>query len=307
MELKCESCQVILVKAQKKFCSRECFYKNRIGQTHSSETKKAIALSNSKPFCESRKKNLSLAKQKKIPLHLKKSLSNYLQFSFLSHQLLRKHFKLTYNVYHRWVKEILEENPFLKEIENSRTSFTYKIWSIENLMWLSNNLKSHTVDEIKRELKLKIHKNNLVKLCLNWFGDVPKGYGEKGSYCNSDFFSQPERIFNEWLLSCGIEPFHNVYLKIDNKRFWVDFIINNKIYVEVHGDYWHGNPVKYKETELNEWQLERRKSDKIKRELILKTTPSIYYFEIWEKDIVEDSEKYQKIKNEILCILQKVK
>lgn len=42
----------------------------------------------------------------------------------------------------------------------------------------------------------------------------------------------------------------NVYLKIEDKRFIVDGLINNVVY-EFLGDFWHGHPVKYDKDKIN--------------------------------------------------------
>ena len=37
---------------------------------------------------------------------------------------------------------------------------------------------------------------------------------------------------------------------INQKTYFPDFMINDKYYIEVYGDYWHANPIKYNETDF---------------------------------------------------------
>lgn len=62
--------------------------------------------------------------------------------------------------------------------------------------------------------------------------------------------SKPE---TEWLDSLSIPlEYRNIKIKLNNKTFIFDALdpITNTVY-EFHGDYFHGNPKKYKATELN--------------------------------------------------------
>lgn len=92
---------------------------------------------------------------------------------------------------------------------------------------------------------------------------------------------------------------YNEYLKKEyNPR--PDFLLENNKIIEVYGDYWHGNPIKYKATDINKhlkitvekiWEKNKNRIDHIEsfgyKVLIL-----------WEYDIYNNYEKVvQDIKN----------
>lgn len=58
-----------------------------------------------------------------------------------------------------------------------------------------------------------------------------------------------------------------------------DFIIGDKILLEVHGDYWHANPKKYENKKLNDTQLYKIKRDEEKRILWLIIILNIMLYE----------------------------
>lgn len=73
---------------------------------------------------------------------------------------------------------------------------------------------------------------------------------------------------------------------------------NEKILIEVMGDYWHGNPKKYPKNKLNSVQLKVIEKDKLKKKFAESHGFKIYY--IWEDDINHKNFKIlKKIKNEI--------
>lgn len=56
-----------------------------------------------------------------------------------------------------------------------------------------------------------------------------------------------------------------------------------RILIEVHGDYWHGNPKIYKKEELNDIQKKKKIQDEEKYNLAIKHNFKIFY--IWEEEI----------------------
>ena len=101
----------------------------------------------------------------------------------------------------------------------------------------------------------------------------------------------------EYLTGCGIQHKYNFIL--DNK-YQYDFLIEGRIVLEVHGDYWHANPNKYGpgKRAINETQKHHSGKDALKKDYA-ESKGYIYYF-IWETDIrKKDWSKLEEIiKNE---------
>lgn len=93
--------------------------------------------------------------------------------------------------------------------------------------------------------------------------------------------TKPQIIINDLLDSCNIkynneEPF--VYYSVDN------YLIDYNLVIEVMGDYWHANPMKF--NKLNDLQRKNIGRDKAKRTFIDKYY-GIKILYLWEKDILE--------------------
>ena len=96
----------------------------------------------------------------------------------------------------------------------------------------------------------------------------------------------PERLTEEQLIKMNIPYKCN---KIIQKVGQFDFIISDNVLLEVHGDYWHGNPAIYggKKRPLNERQRYKQTRDAEKR--ILATQKGYKLFYIWETDIKNEN------------------
>lgn len=98
----------------------------------------------------------------------------------------------------------------------------------------------------------------------------------------------------EWLDSLFVpQEFRHKTVKINNKKYMVDaYNPYTKTIYEFYGDYWHGNPNKYKSDEIN---LTVKKSfgnlytKTINREVILKNSGYSIIF-IWESDYLKIKE-----------------
>lgn len=93
--------------------------------------------------------------------------------------------------------------------------------------------------------------------------------------------TKPQIIVNELLETNNIkynneEPF--VYYSIDN------YLVDYNLIIEVMGDYWHGNPLKF--NQLNDLQRKNIGRDKAKHTFIQKYY-GINILYLWEKDILE--------------------
>lgn len=110
--------------------------------------------------------------------------------------------------------------------------------------------------------------------------------------------TEPERIFSEMMNE--LEVLFEVQKIIENKIF--DFYIPSKnMIVEVHGDYWHSNPLIYEEKDLNKIQIRNQRND-IFKDILAKGRG--YNIEVvWEHDLKnnyeEQKDRFKKLlKNE---------
>jgi hypothetical protein len=92
--------------------------------------------------------------------------------------------------------------------------------------------------------------------------------------------TNPERKVREWLNENNIE--HTYGARVENRSF--DFRVGNTL-IEVHGDYWHANPLYYGEgkRQLTERQLFKVDVDKLKQNIALRHQLQLVV--IWETEI----------------------
>lgn len=84
-------------------------------------------------------------------------------------------------------------------------------------------------------------------------------------------------------------------------RYRCDFYLpDSNLILETNGDYWHGNPIRYKESEFDEIQRKNIKRDERKFKAAKNAGYSIAY--IWESEIDDHPDKVQKI----LCSLMTI-
>lgn len=94
-------------------------------------------------------------------------------------------------------------------------------------------------------------------------------------------FTKPEIIVYDYIQKLNIIciPQHPMC-----NRFVVDFFIPSlNMVIEVLGDYWHGNPLKYSDDKITEKQLKHRQKDKFKMDYLIKEGYEVHM--IWENDI----------------------
>lgn len=122
--------------------------------------------------------------------------------------------------------------------------------------------------------------------------------------------TKPERQIKEELLKRGhkegIDFIHQY--KFMNK-FMCDFCFpQQKVIVEVYGDFWHANPKKYPEgSPLHQHQIKGKRIDKSKEAYITKVDNiSWTYLVLWESDIKEDVVKCVNQIEEVLAKKKKV-
>jgi very-short-patch-repair endonuclease len=160
----------------------------------------------------------------------------------------------------------------------------------------------------KNEFYRPLHQKNRAKFCCKKCKDkywsevlskTPENQkrlrqqGINAMLSQKNKFTKPEMIVNEYLKQYNIEcfPQHPMF-----NRFVVDFFIPSlNIVIEVLGDYWHGNPLKYIDDKLTEKQLKSREKDKFKNEYLTEKGYEVHM--IWENDIYKQLDKTMEFLN----------
>ena len=88
----------------------------------------------------------------------------------------------------------------------------------------------------------------------------------------------PEREFESIMNELGI-PFEDQ--KILGKKIYDYYLPTRNLIVEVHGDYWHGNPNKFES--MNKMQIRNKKNDIFKKNQAI--NKGFEYEEVWEDDL----------------------
>lgn len=97
--------------------------------------------------------------------------------------------------------------------------------------------------------------------------------------------SAPEEIVETFLKKYNYNFVFQKKISNDEKYYLIDFVVENKIAIEVQGDYWHGNPAIYNEKNLNELQRNMRQRDIEKKEL-METKYNYKVVYLWENDLI---------------------
>lgn len=112
-------------------------------------------------------------------------------------------------------------------------------------------------------------------------------------------FSLSSKKEKEFIDNC-IKPlgfdFDTQYYLKDIKHYCDVFILSKNVIIEFQGDYWHGNPKKYPNNKLNDYQLDRVRKDEILRKYCKDN--SIKLIEIWENDYDNDLNSVKSLLNE---------
>lgn len=97
-------------------------------------------------------------------------------------------------------------------------------------------------------------------------------------------YTKPQLMINNILDNLNIDylnDYNVVYYAIDN------YLVNFNLMIEVMGDYWHSNPIKFDYHNLNKTQLNRIIKDKAKHTYIINQY-GIEVLYLWETDIINN-------------------
>lgn len=115
---------------------------------------------------------------------------------------------------------------------------------------------------------------------------------EKSAAKMSNKMTAPERIFSDMMKELEIEC---ISQKVLGGKIFDFYIPSKNLIVEIHGDYWHANPLIYEGKELNKTQIRNVKNDKYKTVLAKGNGYSFYV--LWEYDL---NNNYEEKKEEFL-------
>lgn len=124
------------------------------------------------------------------------------------------------------------------------------------------------------------------------FSQTPNSH-LKGRGCQECQWKNSSKLEKEWLDSLSIDKkYRNIFIKIDGKLYKFDAYIpeTNTIY-EFYGDFWHGNPDRFKDGDNNRSKVSFSDlyEKTIKREKFLKQK-GFNLISIWEQDFIKNKQ-----------------
>jgi G:T-mismatch repair DNA endonuclease (very short patch repair protein) len=105
--------------------------------------------------------------------------------------------------------------------------------------------------------------------------------------------TKPELIFENLLNDLGVDFIPQTPVNY----YLVDYTVN-KLAFEIHGDYWHGNPLIFNNEKLTKTQIKNINRDKRKKICLEKCGYTVFYF--WEFDLIKNNKICQQKLKEIL-------
>ena len=289
--MKCESCDSTVATGYK-FCSRECYYKSRIGKSiHSNEEKVLRSI-------RTKQQHSSRSLEEKIRINNKISERN--KFKYTEEHVYKLNeildLKLTSSdsilafklgVSKRVLYRIIKENNLTEKFK-ARPKFIIK--QIQNLSIDEQLIFLKDIKKIPWDVmctRYGISKKNLLVIC--------KALGVNHIHKRPiRRETVPEKMVRLILEELGIEFKQEKYLKA--KLFRADFLVGTNKVIEVNGDYYHVNPEVYSHKILTPLQVKNLKNDKLKMDFYKENGFEVLI--VWERDLKFNLEKEkEKIKD----------
>ena len=165
---------------------------------------------------------------------------------------------------------------------------------------IGNKGKKNTEETKRKMSKSKKGKHNLKQIAsLKKFYKTEKGIIRRKKISEIIKKSRAKQIFpikdtsievkiQKFLTQLQIEYFTHKYMHIEHDYQCDIFIpvqkgIMQKTIIECDGDYWHGNPLLYKEGKLNEKQKQQQRKDNIRTQELIKKDFRV--IRLWETEI----------------------
>jgi len=302
----CKQCKKEFNHPSKKriFCSNPCYHESRIGVKLPHYGKKVsdglkLYYTTEKYKTEDReKRNKKIAESNIVKLDEKEII--------LLWEFLRKKYVRNLTIL---IKHISNRNISHKAILNYFKNYPdAKILWEQSIKYLEKHVQKLSIDEWEDLKKLiKEREFDLVgvkyKVFYKTIERIKKFFPESKPINRRGKFSGKEtniKQFIRLILEDNKIPFIREYY-INNNKWIVDFFIKDKLMIEIQGDYWHGNPLVFKEEKLNKIQLKNKLNDINKKNWIIEN--GYLFEEIWEKDI---NETPKKVKEKLLNLCEQI-
>lgn len=280
----------------KKYCSRECQYKDYRGEKK--DRLITICL-----YCDGEFKTL------------KNKLDNG-KSKYCSRSCKDKHQKILYKgennpVFNKkysekhkkfksdLMKEKWKDLEFINKVKDGQSKFL-----LENGFWcgtdeksikkkIETNLERYGVECV---LKLEKYKKIREEICLKKYGKTSLELAREA--LKKTKITNIEGKISKILISKGIkfETQYDLYYSGSKYKTYDFYLKDFNLLIEADGDYWHGNPKKYKMGDLNETQMINKKNDIFKNKLAKENGFKLLRY--WEEDIKRNGFK-NKIFNDI--------
>ena len=277
MKKKCEQCGREFDRYYKnsRFCSKNCWYEfsrgSKIGE-YPEERVLSMVEGKRKAFFKKYEKEVDMLK-KMIDSGFCLSVLNY------SKQL---------NISPSTIKKLMPDISL-----NEKIPQVYQEYNFQDFLKIKKDiLNMVTTKDVKRITSKYRGANNFNERKLYFILT-----GTRFRVANPLLQTVPEAKVEAFLREQGLS--YKKEVSIPNPvggSFRVDFVVDEKMAIEVHGDYWHGNPLVYREENLNETQLNNKMRDVEKLKAMKKMFEKCLI--IWEKEIKNSPEKVKRRINE---------
>ena len=165
-----------------------------------------------------------------------------------------------------------------KAKEHSAETRREQYRSGQRIQWNKGKIWEETYTNFDIERLRKIHQEKMRKMLSD------------GIFSISSMVEK--RFIDECIKPLGID-FNTQYYISDLHHYCDVYIPSKNTIVEFQGDYWHGNPKKYKKEELTEYQLEKiRKDDELRNYC---KDNGLRLIEVWESDFNKDKESINNL------------
>ena len=193
----------------------------------------------------------------------------------------------------------LKQNGSSKCLEKARATSLEK-FGVENassLLEIKEKRKRTNIERFgventfqNEEIKLKIQETNISRY----------GHVNPSAFCPRNIkISKPHFQLSSALLAQGIPHTNEVVVKFENGRgALVDIMLSETLGIEVQGDYYHANPLKYDKEHLIKrftgavkakeiWDLDRERANNL-------ALVGVKIIQVWEAEIKQDLESVVK-------------
>ena len=170
-----------------------------------------------------------------------------------------------------------------KSVKEYMTDEKYELWK-KHLSDANKAISENKERARKRSQNMSAAQKRAIERDPIYYSKIKAKGGTTTSSIKHYRKSNPEIKVEEWLKEHKVNYSYSPILNAGNRNFQYDFIIYDKrILIEVQGDYWHGNPKTFKESDLNNIQLTKKANDIIKKKFA--ESKGFILLTIWEYDI----------------------